>query len=76
MPGRYQTTIKLLNVIQILGWIIAAISLFSGYQTYLSHGLLVSGLSIAPSLASGLLLMAAGQVGGVLIDIAENTAKD
>lgn len=75
MTGNYTKTIRLLNIIQLLGWLGLVASLYAGWKVY-AVGTFVEALAlVGPSALISLVVMAACQIGGVLIDIARSTAN-
>ena len=72
MDGNYKTTIRLLNILQVIGWLTAIGGLFFGFRVFQTDGLMLAMLNFAPTTLAGLILMAGCQVGGVLIDLARS----
>ena len=70
MNGKYDTTIKLLNILQLLGWLGMVIGLYGLYRVYSDAGLLQAMMVAWPTVIASMILMAGCQIGGVLIDIA------
>ena len=71
MNGKYGKTIKLMNTIQLFGWIIAAGSLFGWFWLWSSADFISATVYALPGFVMGLLLMAVAHIAGVLIDIAD-----
>lgn len=74
MNGNYQKTIRLLNIIQLCGWIGLLVFLFVGWRAYSEAGFVVDASATGESIVGSLLLMAVAHLGGILIDIARNSS--
>lgn len=70
MNGKYAKTVKLMNTIQLFGWIIAASSLIGWVWLLSNAGFIGATVNALPAFVMGLLLMAVSHIAGLLIDIA------
>lgn len=74
MNGNYKTTIKLLNILQLMGWFGMAGGLYAGWQIFSAVGFLEAVVASVPTVMTSMGIMAICQVSGVLIDIARSTS--
>lgn len=72
MNGDYSKTVKLLNVLQLAGWLVMIAGIIGGFVVYDSAGFISAVIAGGPVFVFGLFLMATAQVAGVLIDIARS----
>lgn len=73
MNGDYSTTIKLLNILQFMGWLGMIGGLYAGWRIYSAIGFIEAVVSAAPAVMASMGIMAICQVSGVLIDIARSS---
>ncbi len=73
MNGNYKTTIRLLNILQLLGWLGMIGGIYAGWRIFNAAGFLEAVVAAAPAVMSSMGVMALCQVSGVVIDIARSS---